>query len=1024
MNQISAWSIRNPVPTVILFLFLLLAGLVGFANLRINDMPDFDIPTVTVSVSRAGAAPTEMETQVTRLIEDSVAGLGNVQSIVSAVNEGISTTSVEFAIGTNIDRATDDVRNAIDFIRPNLPADVVAPTVQRVDATGQPILTFIVDSAMPPDSLSWFIDNDVAKAVLSVRGVSKIERSGGVDQEIRVRLDPDRMMALGITAYEISEQVKAQNVNQPGGRVTLGHGEQALRAVGSARDVETLAQTRLSLRSGHSVKLLELGIVEKSWAEPRQRARFDDKEVIGFSVYRSVGTGEVQVTQAVRAKVSAFAAEHPDVAIREVITSTDDVLEGYAAAIEALLIGAALAVLVVWLFLRDIRATLISSVALPLSLLPTFGVMFVLNESLNTLTLLGLALVVGILVDDAIVEIENIVRHMRQSGKTAYEAAMEAADEIGLAVVATTFSIIAVFMPVGFMPGIAGQAFKAFGIAVCTSVFFSLVVARMLTPLMGACFMKPHNPETDEAIWVPPYLRFLRWTLRWRWLTAFAGIAFFAGSTSLISRLPTDFLPAADKGQSVLAIELAPGASLADTDAAAKRAIDILKARPEVVSVYAALGTLTRTGGIGGESSSGEVRKAILTVHLKARRARRLSQQQFERSVSPALADIPGVRVRFGADGSSGAKIQVALKSDDAEMLSRAVSSITREMQETSGFQNAGSTASLARPEIQIALKPDKAAMLGISTETIAQTVSVATLGNADQNLPKFNLDDRQIPIRVMLEEGARSDLSRILSLHVPTPRGSVPLSSVADVALGAGPNQIDRIDRSRSATVEAELEGITTGEAEELLSTLPTIKALPPGVARQAAGDTENMEELISGFMLAIGSGIVLLFLVMTLLFNNFMQPVTILSALPLSLGGAFGLMVATGTALSMPALVGILMLMGIAAKNSILLVEYAITARREQALDRNAALVDAARKRARPIVMTTLAMGAGMMPLALGIGADAEFRAPMAIAVIGGLLSSTALSLIYVPAIFTIMDDLDLWARKSLGRLVQSPR
>ncbi len=1025
MNQISAWSIRNPVPTVILFLLLSLAGVVSFANLRINDMPDFDIPTVAVSVSRAGAAPTEMETQVTRLVEDSVSGLGNVQRIVSTVNEGISTTRIEFALGTNIDRVTDDVRNAIDSIRPNLPADVLTPTVQRVDATGQPILTFIVDaSGMAPDSLSWFIDNDVAKAVLSVRGVSKLERAGGVDQEIRVRLDPDRLMALGITAYQVSEQLRTQNINQPGGRVTLGHGEQAVRAVGSAKDVETLAQTRLSLRSGHSVTLSELGIVEKSWAEPRQRARFNDREVIGFSVYRSVGTGEVHVTKAVRAKVAAFATEHPEVAIREVITSTDDVLEGYAAAIEALLLGAVLAVLVVWLFLRDIRATLISSLALPLSLLPTFGVMYLLNESLNTLTLLGIALVVGILVDDAIVEIENIVRHMRQSGKTAYEAAMEAADEIGLAVVATTFSIIAVFMPVGFMPGIAGQAFKAFGIAVCVSVFFSLVVARMLTPLMGAYLMKAHGTEADEAFWVPRYLRLLEWTLRWRWLTTFAGIAFFAGSISLISQLPTDFMPASDKGQSVLAIELAPGASLADTDAATKRAIDILQARPEVMSVYAALGTRTSSGGIGGESSSGEVRKAILTVNLKARGARSLSQQQFERSVSPELAAVPGVRVRFGADGSSGAKVQVTLKSGNAEMLSRTVSAITREMQATSGFQNAGSTASLARPEIQIAPKPDKAAMLGISTETIAQTVSIATLGGADQNLPKFNLEDRQIPIRVMLEEGTRSDLSRILSLQVPTPGGSVPLSSVADVALGAGPNQIDRIDRSRSATVEAELVGITTGQAEELLSTLPSVKALPPGVTRQAAGDAENMEELLSGFMLAIGSGIVLLFFVMTLLFNNFMQPVTILTALPLSLGGAFGLMVATGTALSMPALIGILMLMGIAAKNSILLVEYAITARREQALERNAALVDAARKRARPIVMTTLAMGAGMMPLALGMGADAEFRAPMAIAVIGGLLSSTVLSLIYVPAVFTVMDDLDLWARKTLGALIQTSR
>jgi HAE1 family hydrophobic/amphiphilic exporter-1 len=391
--------------------------------------------------------------------------------------------------------------------------------------------------------------------------------------------------------------------------------------------------------------------------------------------------------------------------------------------------------------------------------------------------------------------------------------------------------------------------------------------------------------------------------------------------------------------------------------------------------------------------------------------------------VASELAEVPGVRFRFGADGKSGAKVQVLLRSDDTEQLSQTVSSLTREMQATPGFQNAGAIASLARPEVQIAPKPDKAATLGVSSEIIAQTVKIATLGDSDENLPKFNLENRQISIRVMLDESARSSLSRILSLQVPTSAGSVPLSSVSDLSLGAGPNQIDRVDRTRSATVEAELVGLTTGQADELVSNLPTIKSLPPGVTRQAEGDAENMQELFGGFMLAITSGIVLLLFVNTLLFNNFIQPVTILTALPLSIGGAFGLMAATGTPLSMPALIGLLMLMGIAAKNSILLVEYAITARGAQGLERSAALLDAASKRARPIVMTTIAMGAGMLPLAFGIGADSEFRAPMAIAVIGGLISSTVLSLIYVPAVFTVMDDLDVWARRILGALLQTP-
>jgi HAE1 family hydrophobic/amphiphilic exporter-1 len=573
------------------------------------------------------------------------------------------------------------------------------------------------------------------------------------------------------------------------------------------------------------------------------------------------------------------------------------------------------------------------------------------------------------------------------------------------------------------MPGIPGQIFKAFAIAVCTSVFFSLVVARMLTPLMGAYLMRADGRESDEARWVPPYLRLLNWTLRRRWLTVTAGIAFFAVSMSLVRFLPSDFMPASDRGRAQLAVELAPGSTLADTDAVTRKAVAVLLARPEVQSVYSAMGTQTSSGPGGGTSTAGEVRTATLTVNLKPRAERQLSQQELEAAVGPELAKIPGARMRFGADGVSGAKIQVTLLSDDADLLASTVSALTREMRSVAGFHNAGSTSSLARPEIQITPKVDKAAVLGISTATIAATANIATLGDADQNLPKFNLKDRQISIRVMLEENARADISRISSLQVPAASGTLPLSSVADITLGSGPNQIDRVDRRRSATVEAELSGLTIGEAETAVSALPSMRQLPAGITRNAAGDSERMQELFGGFALAIGSGIVLLLFVLALLFNGFLQPVTILTALPLSLGGALGLMLATGTSLSMPALIGILMLMGIAAKNSILLVEYAIVARRDHGLDRTTALMDAARKRARPIIMTTVAMAAGMLPIALGVGADAEFRAPMAIAVIGGLLSSTALSLIYVPAVFTVMDDLEKWLAKTLGVFVSVP-
>ena len=1021
MNAISSWSIRNPIPTIVLFIALTLAGAVAFGKLRLNTTPDMDIPTVSVTVTRAGAAPSELEAQVARVVEDAVAGLGNVDHIRTTLTEGAASIMVEFAIGTNIDRATDDVRNAVSQIVPDLPADTGEPIVRRMDATDNAIITFVVDAPlMSPTELSWFIDNDIAKSVLGASGVSKISRAGGVDREIRIRLDPDRLMALGITAKEVSQKLKTVNTDQPGGRVTLGSGEQTIRTLGSVSSIDALAATTIALADGRAIRLSHVGRVQDSWAEIRQRARLDDREVVAFSVYRSVGSSEAGVARGVRAKIAGIQVSHPEVTITEVTSSSGWLVESYDAALEALWIGALLAVVVVWLFLWNIRATLLSSVALPLSLIPTFAVMYALDQSLNNITLLAIALVVGILVDDAIVEIENIVRHMREKGKTAYDAAIEAADEIGFAVVATTFAIVAVFLPVAFMGGIPGQFFRAFAIAVCCSVLFSLLVARMLTPLMGAYLLRAGGHEEDTPFWMPVYLALLRRALLHPWLVLALGLAFLASSIAMIPFIPTSFMPAADRGRSVLSIELAPGSSLAETDALAMRAADMLRAEPEVASVYTAIGAEV-SSGLGGGTSNGSVRKATLTVNLKPRSERDASQQAFEARMGPKLRNLPGARVQFGADGQSGAKIQVALLGEDTAALDATVDRLVRDMRGLSQLANPAATSALSQPELHIAPKPDKAAALGITTAEIAQAADIATLGDNDQNLPKFDLPGRQIAIRVMLDEAARQDVRRIASLPVATTAGVVPLGSVADISHGSGPTQITRLDRQRSATVEAELVGVTTGEADALVRNLSTMKALPAGVSEKASGDIERMQELTGNFALAMGAGVVLVYLVLVLLFQGFLQPVTILTALPLSFGGAFALLLLTSSSFSMSTLIGLLMLMGIAAKNSILLVEYAIVARQHQQLSRLDAMIDGATKRARPILMTTVAMVAGMLPIALGLGADAETRAPMAIVVIGGLISSTLLSLLYVPAVYLLVDDLERWMGRQLSHLLE---
>ncbi len=1036
-QNISSWAIKNPIPIVLMFIVLTVAGLSSYFKLRTNNFPDIDLPVVAVTVIQSGAAPTEMETQVTRLVEDSVAGLGQVKHIQSVVNEGVSTTSIEFQLGVNLEKATNDVRNAVAGVRQNLPADVLEPIVQRIEFSAIPFANYVVRApGMSPEELSWFVDNTVAKRLLSVKGVSQISRDGGVSREIRIKLDPDRLEAAGVTAAAVSNQLRTQNINLPGGRGELGGAEQAIRTVGSAKTVEQLRETLIPVGS-RSVRLADLGEITDEWSEQRGRARFNGKEVVGFGVARAIGSSEVDVYQSTLKEIQKLDEERPDVTIEQVANTTEDVINNFHASVEALLLGALLAILVVLVFLRDWRATLIAAIAMPLSLIPTFWIMDLAGQSLNVVSLLALSLTVGILVDDAIVEIENIVRHIRD-GKPPYPAAIEAADEIGLAVMATTATLVAVFAPTGFMPGIVGQFFVSFAIAACVSVLFSLLVARTLTPLMGAYLLKrDQGKEHKDPFWMAPYLHALEWALgiagtpqdpklkRTRkphimtrirayfcdhrlWVMGM-GFAFFVLSLFLAASLPGEFIPVEDQSRSSLTIQLPPGTTLDETDAAVQRINTELMKRPEVESVYSSIGSATVSFGPGGGSGAGEVRKANLTVNLVPRGKRKLSQQQFEKDFGPTLRQTPGARVQFGGSGNGGTGImQVALVSDNPAALEPAAARLEREMRGVEGLSNVVSSSALVRPELLITPKADVAALQGVSTQDISQVARVATLGDADQLLPKFNLGDRQVPIRVMLTEESRTKLGVLENLKVPTASGAVvPLSAVADISFGAGPNQIDRLDRLRVANISAETSGTTLSVATKAINELPAMKQLPVGVRQQLTGDAESNAELGAGFAFAIFTGILLMYVVLVLLFGSFFHPVTILAALPVSFGGAFFALLITGKSMSMPALIGIIMLTGIAAKNSILLVDYAIMAMRG-GMPKREALIDAAHKRARPIIMTTFAMGLGMLPIAAAVGEGTAFRSPMAIAVIGGLITSTALSLLFVPVVFSLIDGL----------------
>ena len=1013
IKNISAWAIKHPVPPVVLFVVLFFMGTIAFIRLPINLSPDISFPLVEITVNQPGAAPTEIETQIIQKIEGSVASVGNVKDITSAALEGAAFVYIEFQIGTPVDRAVSDVRDAVAKVRSDLPEGIDEPLVQRVDVEGGAFVYYAVSTTdMTEEELSWFVDNAVTKRLLALNGVAQVQRGGGVNREIRVELDPGRMQALGLTAVEVNQQLRQVNLDAPGGRLQVGGGEQSIRVLGGAPSALQLGQTRIYLPGGRVARLSDIADVRDGVAEIRSISRLNGRNATTFGILRSKGSSDVSVMDAVTAEIAKIAKDYPQVKMKVVFTTVDYTKRMFKSAIEALIEGSILAVVVVWFFLRDWRATAISALAIPLSAIPTFAFMQWMGFTLNEISLLALSLVAGVLVDDAIVEIENIVRHMR-AGKTGYKAALDAADEIGLAVVATSSTIIAVFLPVSFMPGITGQYFIQFGLTVAAAVFFSLLVARLITPVVAAYTLKAENVRIhgDGPI-MTWYLEKLRWCVKHRWLTLAGGTVFFILSIGVLAMLPTSFVPDADLASSQLHIELPPGVQLEETAGVSAAAYEILKRQPEVTDIVESIGA----------DETGEVRIANIYISLVPREQRNITQKQWEERVIKELRRVPDARINFQNQSGAGygRDITVYLTGDDPALVDRTAKQVVDEMRTLKELREPRINGDLPRPEIIIRPRLDLAAELGVSVASISQTIKIATLGDLPQSGPKFSLSDRQIPIRVSLVESARRDLTTLENLPVPTASGApIPLKAVADISFGEGPVRVRRYNQSRRIALEADLNGVELGEGMKKIKALPTLSHLPEGVHLVEVGNAEVMKELFTNFAIAMFTGVLMVFAVLVLLFARVFQPITILSALPLSIGGASLALMLVGFPMSLPVVIGFLMLMGIVAKNSILLVDFAIEEMRA-GKDRVTALLEAGHKRARPIVMTTVAMVAGMLPVAIGMGGDASFRAPMAVAVMGGLITSTALTLVIVPAAFTLIDDFERWLGPKVSRVL----
>ena len=1015
--NVSAYSIRNPLVAILLFVLLTLGGIYGFMQMKVQQFPDIDLPAVVVTVTLPGAAPSQLENDIAKKIENKLTSIEGVKHIRTTLQTGAATMVTEFVLEKDIQEAVDDVRSAVGEVRGDLPAAANDPIITKVSTAGFPVVTYSVASEnMNVEDLSWFVDDTVTKRLSDIPGVSTVSRIGGLQREITVAADPIALSGLKYPIAQLSEQITGIQQDSSGGEAEVGKTTQTIRVLGAVERASDLNNLQVAVPTGGTQALGRMAQITDGAADPSSIAKLDGQTVVAFNITRSRGASEVEVMELVDAELAKLSADVGNIDIEKVYDRATPIAEDYQASLRMLIEGGLLAVVVVFLFLRNIRATFVAAVALPLSVIPTFLGMYLFGFSLNIISLLALSLVIGVLVDDAIVEVENIIRHLRM-GKTPYEAAMEAADEIGLAVVATTFTLIAVFLPTAFMGGIVGQFFRQFGWTAALSIFASLMVARLITPMMAAYILRPEKKHVEkQSALMDWYLKVVSWTLHHRWITMGATLLLFVASLALVKLLPTSFIPDNDIDQTRVEIELTPDVALEDTERVAAMASERILAMPEVTHIFTSVGEAQAAM----EASSGGKAENIAGLDVVlAPRAERASKQEIERKISSMLSEVPGARFTVGLSSGGETGYNFSLTSTDPRLLEQTAQQM---MAEIRALPSAGAvTSDRSLPRQELTVTPNRLAMAdkGVTTQDIAATLRVATVGDYEQRLSKLNLDTRQVPIVVRLPDIAKQNVSQLEGLYVPSalPAGQgVRVGEVASLNFGTGPAQISRLDRERAISITVQPANGELGDLVQAVKAIPSMQQLPASITIIDQGQAENMAELFSGFVIAMSVGVVCILGVLILLFGRILQPFTILMALPLSIGGAFVGLVITKSSLSMPSMIGFIMLMGIATKNSILLVDYALIAQR-RGLARFDAIIDSCRKRARPIIMTTIAMGAGMMPLVFGWGdADPTFRRPMAAAVLGGLVTSTLLSLVVIPVVYTLMDDLSGWFGKWL--------
>jgi len=1023
---ISDTAIKRPVITIVTMLALIVFGLVALLQLDTDEFPEIDAPIVVVSIPYPGASPDVVEREVVEPIEEVIAGISGVDRMTSSSLDSFGNIIVEFNFDKDSREATQQIRDEISGIRGELPPEMEEPILTQFDPADMPIVSLTLSSpGLSGAELTRVADPDITRRLRGLQGVAQVDVIGGVERELSVEVRPRDLQASGVSIGQAIQALQQQNLAAPVGRLAGDLDERTIRLQGRPQGPTDFAQVIVSESNGRVVRLGDVATVRDGTEEPRSFALLNGAEAVGINVVKTAGFSTTAVAETVRREVAEIQASLPaGVTLRVVRDSGVRVANSVASVQETLLEGAALTVIVVFLFLNSWRSTVITGLALPVSVIASFVAVWAFGFTLNTMSLLGLSLAIGVLIDDAIVVRENIVRHV-EMGKDHYQASFEGTDEIGLAVTATTLSIVVVFVPIGFMAGIAGQWFMPFALTIAASVLLSLFVSFSLDPMLSAYWPDPHTPMVQRSFisrglgafnrWfdrrADSYKAVIGWALDHRIAMVALTIAAFVGALALpaLGYLDAEFFPQMDESEFTLSLETPPGSNLAYTRLKAEEANRIVRLQPEVDYAYTA---------VGGQGDA--VDQGTIFVKLVPKDERTRNQATIVAAIRKDLANLTGATTGITNNFTGGLKqIQLQLQGADSGELARLADEVLAVVREVPGAVDVGLSTKGQKPELDVEIDRGLAGSLGVTVGQVAQALRPAFAGIDVGDWIDPSGETRDVTIRLAPESRSVVQDLETLPLVVNGAEGAttLPLGQVARISPSIGPARIDHLNRDRVISIQANTEGRALSEVvADIMAQVQTRVTIPAGYTLTQGGETEDQNEIFQQTLIALGIAIMLMYFVLVVQFGSFLDPLAILLSLPLSLiGVVLGLMV-TGHTLNMMSMMGVTLLMGIVAKNAILLIDFAKWSQ-DNGLDRREALIQAGRVRLRPILMTTFALIAGMIPVALGGGEGGDFRAPLGIAVIGGVITSTILTLLVIPTVYEVLADTRDW----LARLVR---